>query len=297
MKRRSFLTGLVALPAIKVLDELVPKELRIFASNYDDKSKKSLPTGFSAIDELTGGFHSGEVTILAASPAIGKSAFAINLSNYLSIKNTYKVVYFSIEMSKELLTKRLLALNTKISTQQLQVGKLCDDAWPRMIEGALAIASSNFIVCDQPSISASEIEEKISNLTETEHPDLIIVDYLQLMRSNQKTKTRAEEINNILKDLKLLAVKLNTPVLVLAQSNRPPKAREDKQPRLTDIREAPQVIDHADVVMMLYRGDNYKNLKSNTNNILEVHINQNRNGNVGMVKLAWLPTYGGIENV
>lgn len=297
MKRRSFLKGLVALPAIKVLDGLAPKELQIFSVNQAEISKKSIPTGFSAIDELTGGFRSGEVTILASSPAIGKSAFAINLSNYLSIKNTYKVAYFSIEMSKEQLTKRLLALNAKISTQQLQVGKLCDDVWPRMIEGALAIASSNFIVCDQPSISASEIFEKISILPEVERPDLIIVDYLQLMKANQKADNRSEEINNIVKKLKLLALKLNVPVLVLAQSNRSTQLRKDMRPRLTDIRGVTNVIDHADVVMMLYREDFYKNRKSNTNNILEVHIKQNRNGNGGMVKLAWLPTYGGIENV
>lgn len=260
-------------------------------------SVTGLATGFTDLDYKTSGFQPSDFILVAARPSMGKTAFVLNIAQYMAFKQNKAVAIFSLEMSREQLMNRLFSMESKVDSQSLRTGNLKDEEWSKLIESAGLIGESNLIIDDTPGISIGEMRSKCRKYKLEHGLDIIIIDYLQLMTgSGRGTDSRQQEISDISRSLKALARELNVPVVALSQLSRAVEQRTDHRPMLSDLRESGAIEQDADVVMFIYR-DDYYNKDSEDKGIAEIIIAKQRNGPIGTVNLVWLPDYTKYANI
>lgn len=243
-------------------------------------------TGFLDLDYKTAGFQRSDLILIAARPSMGKTAFVLNLAEYVAVKSKVATAIFSLEMSKDQLVKRILSMNSRVDAQVIRTGNLNDEQWASLIEGAKEVGESKLLLDDTPSISIGELRSKCRKFKLEHNLGLIIIDYLQLMTGDKKTDSRQQEVSDISRALKALARELDVPVVALSQLSRQVEQRNDKRPMLSDLRESGAIEQDADVVMFIYR-DDYYNKDSEEKGVAEIIIGKQRNGPVGTVKLKW----------
>ncbi|NJL24802.1 MAG: replicative DNA helicase [Calothrix sp. SM1_5_4] len=278
--------------------ELVKISLEKIESLYANQmAVTGVPSGFTELDELTSGFHPGELVIVAARPSMGKTAFSLNIALHAAMREKKSVAYFSVEMGKDQVMMRMLASAAKIRAGDLRIGRIDDQAWPRLINTAAAMSETSLFVDDTSGISPFDIRAKVRRLKAKHGLDMIMIDYLQLMSMKQKTENRQQEVSEISKLLKSIAKELQVPVIALAQLNRGVEGRSDRRPMLSDLRESGSIEQDADVIMMIYREDYYDRDNPEIKGIAEIIIGKQRNGPVDTVKLRWNPEYGIFDNL
>ena len=269
---------------------------KIEKASRNQGSVTGIPTGFIDLDYKTSGFQPSDLILVAARPSMGKTAFVLNIAQYMAFHDNVTVAVFSLEMSKEQLVNRLLALESKVDSQNIRTGNLEDEEWAKLIEGANVIGNSNLIIDDKPGISISELRSKCRKYKMEHNLGIIFIDYLQLMTGSGRSESRQQEISDISRSLKALARELNVPVVALSQLSRAVEQRPDHRPMLSDLRESGAIEQDADVVMFIYR-DDYYNKDSENKNIAEIIIAKQRNGPIGTVNLVWMPNYTKFVNM
>lgn len=255
-----------------------------------------IATGFVDLDYRTSGLQPSDLVLVAARPSMGKTAFVLNIAQYVAFHSDLCTAIFSLEMSKEQLVNRLFSLESRVDAQLLRSGNLADSDWEKLIEGAGTIGRSKLIIDDTPGISISELRSKCRKYKLEHDLKLIIIDYLQLMSSSGRSDSRQQEISDISRSLKGLARELNVPVIALSQLSRQVEQRPDHRPMLSDLRESGAIEQDADVVMFIYR-DDYYNKDTPDKNIAEIIIAKQRNGPIGTINLVWLPQYTKFANM
>ncbi len=245
-------------------------------------------TGFTDLDNMTTGFQPSDFILIAARPSMGKTAFVLNILEYVGVKKNRPSMIFSLEMSKEQLVNRLFAMDSCIDAQLLRTGRLSDNDWERLLDTANRVGSSNIIIDDTPAISVSALRSKCRKIKLERGLDLVVIDYLQLMSGGgtRRSDSRQQEVSDISRALKALARELECPVVALSQLSRAVEQRPDKRPMLSDLRESGAIEQDADLVMFLYR-DEYYNPDSDKKGEAEVIIAKQRNGPIGTVNLYW----------
>ena len=284
--------------------EYVPiKQVVLNALDKIEKASKSkgtvtgIPTGFIDLDYKLSGFQPSDFILIAARPSMGKTAFVLNIAQYVAFHEDMCTAIFSLEMSKEQLVNRLFSLESRVDAQALRTGNLSDSDWEKLIEGAGTIGNSKLIIDDTPGISIAEMRSKCRKYKLEHDLKLIIIDYLQLMSGSGKgSDSRQQEISDISRSLKALARELSVPVIALSQLSRAVEQRPDHRPMLSDLRESGAIEQDADVVMFIYR-DDYYNHDSEMKGISEIIIAKQRNGPIGTVNLVWLPQYTKFANM
>ena len=269
---------------------------KIEKASRNQGSVTGIPTGFIDLDYKTSGFQPSDLILVAARPSMGKTAFVLNIAQYMAFRNNVTAAIFSLEMSKEQLVNRLLALESKVDSQSIRTGNLEDEEWAKLIEGANIIGNSHLIIDDKPGISISELRSKCRKYKMEHNLGIIFIDYLQLMTGSGRSESRQQEISEISRSLKALARELNVPVVALSQLSRAVEQRPDHRPMLSDLRESGAIEQDADVVMFIYR-DDYYNKDSENKNIAEIIIAKQRNGPIGTVNLVWMPNYTKFVNM
>ncbi|MDE6906158.1 MAG: replicative DNA helicase [Lachnospiraceae bacterium] len=255
-----------------------------------------IPTGFVDLDYKMSGLQPSDFILVAARPSMGKTAFVLNIAQYVAFHEDMATAVFSLEMSKEQLVNRLFSLESRVDAQILRSGNLADTDWEKLIEGAGVIGNSHLIIDDTPGISISELRSKCRKFKLEHDLKLIIIDYLQLMSGGGRSESRQQEISEISRSLKGLARELNVPVIALSQLSRAVEQRPDHRPMLSDLRESGAIEQDADVVMFIYR-DDYYNKDTDLKNIAEIIIAKQRNGPIGTINLVWLPQYTKFANM
>ena len=255
-----------------------------------------IATGFTDLDYRMSGLQPSDLILIAARPSMGKTAFALNIAQYVAFHSNLCTAIFSLEMSKDQLVNRLFALESRVDAQLLRSGNLKDSDWEKLIESAGVVGRSKLIIDDTPSISISELRSKCRKYKLEHDLQLVIIDYLQLMSGSGKSDSRQQEISDISRSLKSLARELNVPVIALSQLSRQVEQRPDHRPMLSDLRESGAIEQDADIVMFIYR-DDYYNKDTEDKNIAEIIIAKQRNGPIGTVNLVWLPQYTKFVNM
>ena len=257
-----------------------------------------IPTGFIELDYKTAGLHNSDLILVAARPAMGKSAFVINIASNAAIRAGVPVIIFNLEMSKEQVANRILCSEAMVDSNKIRTGKIEEEDWSKLAGALGPISDAPIYIDDTPGISIMEIRAKCRKLKLEKNIGLVIIDYLQLVSaSGKKNSSREQEISEISRSLKILAKELNVPVIALSQLSRAPEQRkDDHRPILSDLRESGAIEQDADIVMFLYR-DDYYNENSEDKNIAEVILAKHRGGSTGTVKLAWLGNYTKFANL
>ena len=277
--------------------EIVVSALRrIEKASRNKGNVTGLATGFIDLDYKTSGMQPSDLILIAARPSMGKTAFVLNIAEYMAFRKNLHVAVFSLEMSREQLVNRLFSLESNVDAQLLRNGNLNDTEWDNLLEGANIIGDSSLIIDDTPGISAAELRSKCRKYKLEHGLDIVMVDYLQLMTGSRRIESRQQEISDISRSLKELARELQVPVIALSQLSRAVEQRPDHRPMLSDLRESGAIEQDADVVMFLYREDYYKP-DTEKKGVAEVIIAKQRNGPIGTVELAWLPKYTKFANL
>ncbi len=257
----------------------------------DSDAYKALPTGISALDKTITGLNRSDLILLAARPGMGKTSFALNIAKHVAVKAKKRVAFFSLEMSKEQLASRLLSTEGLIEGTKLRTGKLDGDEWTRLIEAGDILSKTEMYLDDTPGITVPEMKAKIRRLRNV---DLIIIDYLQLMKASRRIDNRVQEISEITRNLKIMAKEFNVPVITLSQLSRASEQRAEHEPQLSDLRDSGSIEQDADIVLFLYREGYYQSTKSGDNNPENVDMNsgqcivaKNRHGETRSVPLHW----------
>jgi replicative DNA helicase len=275
----------------RISRELVP--VKQILSDYYDRIEYltrhrgemiGIPTGFSDIDKILGGLQRSDMVILAARPSVGKTGLALSIAHNAAKRYGQRVAFFSLEMSSEQIVQRLISAETGINSQRLRRGEIEEGEWGRFMKATSDLAETYFYVDDTPSASALELRTKARRLHAEVGVDLIVVDYLQLMRGDFRSENRVQEISSISRALKALARELNVPVLALSQLSRSVESRTDKRPILSDLRESGALEQDADVVIFIYRDEMY-NENTERPNIADIIVSKHRNGPTGSVAL------------
>jgi replicative DNA helicase len=282
------------------VSELAPGALEMIQRLYEQEGEVTgVETGFEDLDRLTTGFHKSDLIILAARPAMGKTALSLNAIWHAAGEKKLPVAIFSLEMSKEQLVQRLISQTTRIPAQALRSGNVKAEDWPKLVRGVAEVSRAPIWIDDTAGVTLMEIRAKVRRLASQlnvagEMPlSLVVVDYLQLMvggEARNRAENRQQEIAEISRGLKVLARDLDVPVLAVAQLSRAVETRHDKRPLLSDLRDSGAIEQDADVVMFLYR-DEYYNSESDDKGIAEVIVGKHRNGPTGKVQLAWMEQY------
>ena len=253
-------------------------------------------SGFIDLDNKTAGFHNSDLVLIAARPAMGKTAFVLNVATYAAVSANIPVVIFSLEMSKEQCANRILCAQAMVESEKVSKGDISDDDWSKLAVASGELSeSAGIFIDDSAGINISEIRAKCRKLKLEKNIGLVVIDYLQLIQGSGNTKSREQEIAEISRSLKILAKEINVPVIALSQLSRAPEARPDHRPMLQDLRESGSIEQDADIVMFLYR-DDYYNQESEQKNIAEVIIAKHRAGPTGTVELLWMPSYTKFAN-
>ena len=257
-----------------------------------------VPTGFIDLDYKTAGLHNSDLILIAARPAMGKSAFALNIATNAALKAKVPAVIFSLEMSKEQMVNRILCSEAMVDSNKVRTGKIDDDDWIKLADTMGDLSEAPIYIDDTPGISINEIRAKCRKLKLEKNIGLVVIDYLQLVQGSSKRAqgSREQEISEISRSLKILAKEINVPVIALSQLSRAPEQRPDHRPMLSDLRESGAIEQDADIVMFLYR-DDYYNEDSEDKGLAEVIVAKHRAGSTGTVKLVWLGNYTKFANM
>ena len=255
-----------------------------------------IPTNFTKFDNMTSGLQKADLIVLAGRPSMGKSALAVSIAENVGITHKKGVAIFSLEMSKEQLVQRMLCSQARVDAHKVRSGFLSPSDWPKLTAAAGRLSESKIFIDDTPAISALELRAKARRLKASSDIDLIILDYLQLMRGSAKADSRQQEISEISRSIKALARELKIPIIALSQLSRAVEARQDHRPQLSDLRESGAIEQDADLVVLLMREEYYNPTDENTG-VADVIIAKQRNGPVGTVKLSFLKEYMRFENL
>lgn len=255
-----------------------------------------VPTGFTDLDELTNGLHPGQMIIVAARPAVGKSTLALDIARAAAIKSDLATVVFSLEMSRTEITMRLLSAESEIPLQHMRKGTMRDQDWARIAETQGRIHGAPLFIDDSPNMSLMEIRAKCRRLKQRHNLKLVIVDYLQLMSSGKRVESRQQEVAEFSRALKLLAKELEVPVIALSQLNRGPEQRTDKKPQMSDLRESGSIEQDADVVILLHRESMYER-ESPREGEADVIVAKHRNGPTDTIVVAFQGHYSRFTNM
>ena len=239
------------------LSELLPAAFDEIEKISSGVVGEGVKTGFKDLDALTHGFHPGNMIVLAARPAVGKSTLGLDIARYASIHKGDTSVIFSLEMSRSEITMRMLSAEARVPLNNIRSGALSDEEWARMARRMGEISEAPLFIDDSPNLSLMEIRAKARRLKQRHNLKLIVIDYLQLMTSGKRVENRQQEVSEFSRQLKLLAKELNVPVVAISQLNRSPEQRSDKKPMLSDLRESGSIEQDADVVILLHRDDLY----------------------------------------
>lgn len=271
----------------------------------NDEEITGLPTGYQALDKMTAGLQKEELIILAARPAVGKTAFALNIAQNVGTKTDNTVAIFSLEMGAESLVSRMLCAEGSIEASHLRTGQLTDDEWRNLIVAMGSLSRASIYIDDTPGIKISEIRARCRKLAqERGNLGLILIDYLQLIEGTGR-ESRQQEVSEISRQLKKLAKELKVPVIALSQLSRGVEQRQDKRPVLSDIRESGSIEQDADIVAFLYRDDYYQREgdedengeEPQNDNVIEVIIEKNRSGARGTVELLFIKEYNKFSSL
>ena len=255
-----------------------------------------VPTGFAELDYKTAGLHGSELILIAARPAMGKTAFALNLATNAALRGNTPVAIFSLEMSKEQMANRILCSEAMVDSNKVRTGKLGEDDWVKLAGAIGPLSEAEIYIDDTPGISVTEIRTKCRKLSIDKGIGLVVIDYLQLVQGSKRAGSREQEIAEISRSLKILAKEINVPVIALSQLSRAVEQRPDHRPMLSDLRESGSIEQDADIVMFLYR-DDYYNKESEKKDIAEVIIAKQRGGQTGTVELLWMGQYTKFVNL
>ena len=256
-------------------------------------------TGFTDLDNQLAGLQPADLILIAARPSMGKTALALNMGEYAALHDSRCVAIFSLEMSKEQLTNRLISMESRVDAQKLRTGDLTDVEWSEVLNSANDIAGSRLIIDDTPAITVAEMRTKCRKYKTEYGLELVLIDYLQLMTgSGSKTSTdsRQQEVSEISRQLKSLARELHVPIVALSQLSRAVESRPNHRPMLSDLRESGAIEQDADVVMFIYR-DDYYNPDTEKKGIAEIIVAKQRNGPIGTVELSWQPQFTRCANL
>ena len=283
-------------------EEFVPiKDVVLSVINKIEASAKhkgtvtGISTGFYDLDYKTSGLQPSDLILIAARPSMGKTAFVLNLAQYIAVRNKVPTAIFSLEMSKDQLVNRILSMESKVDSQSMRTGNLSGADWEKLVESAGIISEAPLMIDDTPGISIADLRSKCRKFKLEQGLGLVIIDYLQLMSGGRHSESRQQEISEISRSLKALAREINAPVIALSQLSRACETRPDHRPMLSDLRESGAIEQDADVVMFIYR-DDYYNKDTDKNGISEIIIAKQRNGPIGTVELVWLPDYTKFAN-
>jgi replicative DNA helicase len=249
-----------------------------------------VPTGFTDLDTLTNGLHPGQMIIIAARPAIGKSTMALDICRSASIKHNLTSVIFSLEMSRTEITMRLLSAEAKVPLQNMRKGTMRDEDWTRVATAMSKVSEAPLFIDDSPNMSLMEIRAKCRRLKQRHDLKLVVVDYLQLMSSGKRVESRQQEVSEFSRALKLLAKEIEVPVIAVAQLNRGPEQRTDKKPMMSDLRESGSLEQDADMVILLHREDAYER-ESPRAGEADLIVAKHRNGPTDTVVVAFQGHY------
>ena len=272
----------------KPINQVLMDTYDMIESIYSNKSDVTgVTTGFKDLNKKINGLQRTDLILVAARPAMGKTAFALNLVQNAAIKGNASVAVFSLEMSKEQLAQRMVAAQSNVELKKMKTGTLNDADWPRIISAMAVMSDAKIFIDDTPGIKINELRSKCRKLKMEQGLDLVMIDYLQLMESDSKNESRQQEISKISRSLKILAKELDCPVVALSQLSRAPEQRADHRPVLSDLRESGAIEQDADIVMFLYR-DEYYHSDSEKKDLAEIIIAKNRHGETGSVELVWM---------
>ena len=279
------------------ISEIFPGTYNMIAESSMNKGGiTGLATGFDELNRRTGGFRGGELILIAGRPGMGKSSFAVNIAEHVSIFDKKTVAIFNLEMPKEQIVNRIICSQAMVNSQKVRNGEISGEDWEKIGSVVDRVATAPMYIDDTASITVSEIRAKCRRLKQTKDLSLIVIDYLQLMQSSGRSDNRQQEIAEISRSLKILAKELNIPVIALSQLSRASESRSDKRPMLSDLRESGAIEQDADMVMFLYR-DDYYNKDSEDKNLAECIIAKHRSGETGTFKLGWKGEYTKFSNV
>jgi len=288
-------------PSFFPVKDIVMDSVKTIERLYEKKqSVTGVPTGFSELDRLTSGLQPSDLIVVAGRPSMGKTAFAMNIAQHVAMLKELAVPVgiFSMEMSKEQLVTRLLSSESEVEHSKLRTGTLSSAEWPKLAYAAGKLSEALFFIDDSPSMSVLELRARARRLKKEHGLGLLVVDYLQLMRGGRTAiERREQEISEISRFLKSLAKELYIPVIAISQLNRMVEQREDKRPRLSDLRESGAIEQDADVIMFIYRDEVYNKDKENNKGIAEIIIGKQRNGPTDTVELAFLDKYTTFKNL
>ena len=254
-----------------------------------------IPTGFIDLDNMLTGLHGSELILVAARPAMGKTAFVLNIAHEVAVKKKKTTAIFSLEMSKEQLVTRMIAMDSLVNSQKIMTGQLAEDEWDKIADSTETIAEAPLFIDDNSAITIADLRSKCRKLKQNNDLSLIIIDYLQLMSTTKHVESRQQFISDMSRSLKVLARELDVPVIALSQLNRAVDSRPDHKPVLADLRESGAIEQDADVVMFIYR-DDYYNPDTEKKGIADIIIAKQRKGSVGSVELVWLQDYTKFAN-
>lgn len=289
------------LPISDVLNSTVAQIDQLY---QNDEEITGLPTGYQLLDKMTAGLQKEELIILAARPAVGKTAFALNIAQNVGTKTDETVAIFSLEMGAEALVNRMLCAEGSIDASHLRTGNLSEEEWQSLIVAMGSLSKANIYIDDTPGIRVAEIRAKCRRLKQEKGLGLIVIDYLQLIEGTGR-ESRQQEVSEISRQLKKLAKELKVPVVALSQLSRGVEQRQDKRPVLSDIRESGSIEQDADIVAFLYRDDYYdreggeenEEIEAGEDNVVEVIIEKNRSGARGTVKLLFIKEYNKFSSL
>jgi len=277
--------------------QVVNNALETIEQAYQNKGVVTgVATGFIDLDYKTSGLHPSELILIAARPAMGKTAFVLNLAQHMALRQNKVVAMFSLEMSKEQLVNRMFSLQSTVDAQNIRTGRLSLDDWNRLTRSASEIGMSKLVIDDTPGITVNEMRSKLRKVKLQMGLDIVIIDYLQLMSGSGKSESRQNEISEISRSLKVMARELDCPVIALSQLSRAVEQRPDHRPMLSDLRESGAIEQDADVVMFIYR-DDYYNKDTPKQGISEIIIAKQRSGPIGTIELAWIPELTKFANL
>jgi len=275
----------------------VKESIEIIDRLYQRKEHVTgLPTGFEKLDNMTSGLQKADLIILAGRPSMGKSALAVSIGERLGLQRKMPVAFFSLEMSKEQLVQRMLCFQAKVDAHKLRSGFLSPSDWPKLTAAAGELSESKIFIDDTPAISVLELRAKARRLKASNNIQLIILDYLQLMRGTSRSDSRQQEISDISRSIKALARELEVPIIALSQLSRAVESRQDHRPQLSDLRESGAIEQDADLVMLLMREEYYNPTEENRG-VADLIVAKQRNGPVGTIKLSFIKEYMRFENL
>ena len=278
--------------------DILPDVFQTLELVYKNKGMpKGIPTGFIELDKTLSGLNKSNLLFVAARPGMGKTSFMLNIAQHIAVKQKVPVAFFTLEMTKEELTTKILSNLAMVGNKNIQDGSIGDDDWERLAEALGVLSSAPIYIDDTPNATIMDIRSKCKKLYLEKGIGAVFIDYLQIMQSSGHVENRQQEVSAMSRSLKILAKELNVPVIVGAQLNRAADKREDHRPALSDLRESGSIEQDADCVILLYRADYYVNDETEKKNEAEIIVAKNRHGESKTIKLLWQPEYTSFRNL